>query len=290
MSRRDAALLIILGALWGAVYPLTAAVLRELPTPAVVVARTTLSALVLIPLAIRSGALKAVRARPAAVVAAALLQATIPLVLLTAGQQHVSPGLAGILVASQTVWATLISAVADRKVHTRQLSGVLLGLCGVALVFLKDLHLGSTNAWGGASLLGAAVFFALGAIWIERVIPEVPPLGTATAAMAVSSLAVIPFTAATALRPPTLPTAGWLLLLGVVATGGALVLFYVLIHRIGAVRANLAGYLAPGFAVAYDMFLGEPVSLAALAGLALILAGSVIGSTSDRDPSSRHRL
>jgi drug/metabolite transporter (DMT)-like permease len=60
-------------------------------------------------------------------------------------------------------------------------------------------------------------------------------------------------------------------------TGGALVLFYALVHRIGAVRANLAAYLAPGFAVAYGaVFLGERVSLKALAGLILILTGSYI--------------
>lgn len=52
---------------------------------------------------------------------------------------------------------------------------------------------------------------------------------------------------------------------------------YALVHRIGAVRANLAAYLAPGFAVAYGaVFLGERVSLKALAGLVLILTGSYI--------------
>jgi hypothetical protein len=44
MARRDAVLLVVLGALWGSVYPLTTVVLRELSPPAVVLVRTGLSA------------------------------------------------------------------------------------------------------------------------------------------------------------------------------------------------------------------------------------------------------
>jgi drug/metabolite transporter (DMT)-like permease len=277
VSRRDAGLLILLGAGWGAVYPLTAVVLRELSTPAVVIGRTALSAMVLIPVAARSGAWTAVRNRPIAVLVAALLQATIPLVLLTAGQRHVSAGLAGILVASQPIWATVLSAIADRSAHLRQFTGVLLGLCGVSLIFLRDLHLGSTSGWGGTALLLAAMLFAAGAVWIERVVSDVPPLTTATAAMTVSAFALAPFAAAAPLRMPDPPTAGWLLVLGVVTTGGMLVLFYTLIRRIGAIRANLASYLAPVFAVGYGMvFFGERASSEALVGLLLILGGSYI--------------
>jgi drug/metabolite transporter (DMT)-like permease len=56
--------------------------------------------------------------------------------------------------------------------------------------------------------------------------------------------------------------------LGVVATAGALVLFYRLIVDVGAVRANLAGYLAPGFAVGFGVvLLDESVGALDLLGL-----------------------
>jgi drug/metabolite transporter (DMT)-like permease len=128
---------------------------------------------------------------------------------------------------------------------------------------------------------------AAGAVHIQRVIPDVPPLGTATAAMTVSALALAPFAGLTDLRTPDPATLGWLITLGVGATGGALVLFYTLIHRIGAVRANLVGYLAPAFAVAYGTaLLGEQITIQAVAGLVVILTGSYItGAGPRRDPA-----
>lgn len=277
VTRRDSILLILLGAAWGAAYPLTAVVLREFSTPAVVFARTALSAIVLLPFAARSGTLRAIRAHPAGIFVAAVLQVTVPLLLFTAGQRFISAGLAGILLASQPVWVAIIAAIIDRTFHARQFGGVFTGLCGVTLLFFHDIHIGGKSGLAAALLLAAAVSLAAGAVWAERVIPDVPPLATATAAMIITAVALIPFAAMTSWTAPHPSTLVWLLILGIVATGAALVLFFALVRRIGAVRASIAFYLAPGFAVAYGaVFLGERVSLEALAGLVLILAGSYI--------------
>lgn len=97
--------------------------------------------------------------------------------------------------------------------------------------------------------------------------------------MVVSSLALLPLAA---VSPPAMPpasTVAWLLVLGIIATGTALLVFYTLIHRIGSVNANLAGYLAPGFAVLYGaVLLDEPVTASALGGATVILVGSYIAT------------
>jgi drug/metabolite transporter (DMT)-like permease len=133
--------------------------------------------------------------------------------------------------------------------------------------------------WGALELLPAAACYAAGSVYIERVIPGVPPIATAAAAMAVSALALAPFAAATGLRFPGPSTAAWVILLGVAGTGAALAAFYLLIQRAGAERANLAGYLAPAFAVLYGLaFLGEHLRPGDFAGLALVLAGSYLAA------------
>ncbi|MEV6987320.1 DMT family transporter [Sphaerisporangium sp. NPDC051017] len=281
MNRRDAALLVLLGALWGAIYPLTAVVLRDLPVLAIVAARTGLAAVVLTPLAFHRGVMKVLWTRPGGVLVASLVQVVIPLALLTSAQQYVSAGLAGILLATQPVWAAVLSAGVSRTVRARQVAGVLIGLCGVTVLFLRDVQLGSSSGWAAIALVAAAAFIAAGALWVERGLSDVPPLGIAAAAMAISTVMITPVAAVAKISPPPPSTVGLLLILGVVSTAGALVLFYTLIHHIGAVRANLAGYLDPGFAVVYSMiFLGEIATPAALLGLLLILAGSYIGATS----------
>lgn len=280
MTRRDSALLIVLGATWGAVYPLTTLALRDLSPPAVVFYRAALATLVLLPLALRSRIFRPAAARPLAVLGAALLQATIPLVLLTTGQQHVSAALAGIVLATQPLWAAALPAVTGHRQRARTLTGILTGLCGIIVLFAGGLHLDATTGWGSLELLAAAACYAAGSVYIERVIPEVPPIATAAAAMIVSAVALAPFAAAAGLRIPGPETAAWVILLGVAGTGAALAAFYVLIQRAGAVRANLAGYLAPAFAVLYGLaFLGERLHPGAFAGLALILAGSYLAAT-----------
>src|SRR6185295_5464932 len=52
-----------------------------------------------------------------------------------------------------------------------------------------------------------------------------------------------------------------------------------LISEVGASRASVVAYLAPGFAVTYGaIFLGEEVTLSTIAGLGLILGGSWIAA------------
>ncbi len=289
MTRRDALLLLLLGAVWGAVYPLTSLALRELDPPSVVVARTTLAALLLVPLAIHGRLLAWFRVRPARLLVAALLQATIPLLLLTIGQQHVAAGLAGILVGTQPVWATALTVAVDRSVHPRELLGILAGLIGVVLLFLQDLDNVGTGLWGGALLLGAAGCYGTGTVYIQHRLADVPPLATATAAMAISAVALAPLVITAAAPRLDAVTIGWLLALGIGGTGAALVLFYGLIQRIGAVRANLAAYLAPSFAVAYDAaFLHGRITATVLGGLVLVTVGSLLtGIPSQADHADR---
>jgi drug/metabolite transporter (DMT)-like permease len=67
--------------------------------------------------------------------------------------------------------------------------------------------------------------------------------------------------------------------LGVVGTALAFVIFYRLIAELGAGRASLVSYLAPGVALIYGAtLLDEHVGWAAITGLALILGGVAVAS------------
>ena len=83
--------------------------------------------------------------------------------------------------------------------------------------------------------------------------------------------------AGVALAPDHIP--GWktiasILVLGVVATAVAYLLFFTIIAGAGSAYASLVTYLVPPIALAYGaIFLGERFGASAFAGLALILAG-----------------
>ena len=94
---------------------------------------------------------------------------------------------------------------------------------------------------------------------------------------------------------PSFEAVGSLVLLGAGGTGLAFLWFYTLISEVGPARASVIAYIAPGFSVVYGVvLLDERFSVAAVAGLGLILAGSWLavggrakrGSTRDRAPAA----
>ena len=76
-----------------------------------------------------------------------------------------------------------------------------------------------------------------------------------------------------------------LVVLGVLGTALAFVIYYELIGAIGAARAALVSYLAPGVALFYGaIFLDETITAAAIVGLVAILGGVAIASRARKVP------
>jgi drug/metabolite transporter (DMT)-like permease len=156
---------------------------------------------------------------------------------------------------------------------------MLLGLSGVALcVGVESVH----SIWaflGALAMVGAAACYALSSFVVKRY------KGLTSVTVSFISIlvgAVLTLPAAVATAPSSLPgTRATLamLTLGVVGTALAFVIFYKLIAEVGAGRASLVSYLAPGVALLYGaLLLDEPITVAAIAGLALILGGVALAS------------
>ena len=82
---------------------------------------------------------------------------------------------------------------------------------------------------------------------------------------------------------PSLPVLGALAGLGLLCTAAPFYLYYWLIQHAGAQRATLVTYLNPGVAVLLGVLvLHEQLTLTAILGLALILAGSWLATRGRR--------
>ena len=277
MSRRSVLLMGVLAATWGASYLFIKIGLRDLSAPFLVSSRLALGTLVLLPFALRVHPLRALRGRWPSVVLLALANMAGSFLLITYGEERIASGLTGVLVASSPVFAALIGLRFDRSARLGPLGwgGIGLGMVGVLVLFGADLTADGDLVVGGLMVLLSGVGYAIGAHLMRARMAGVPPVATATATMGVSALVTLPF--ALASLPDAVSTKPLLslLVLGAVGTGLAFLLFYTLISEVGAARASVVAYVAPGFSVFYGaVALGEPVTVGAVAGLVLILLGS----------------
>lgn len=282
MERRDWIQFGALAAMWGASYLFIKVALEDVSPAMVVFVRTGLAALVLLPFALGSNALAGLRGRLWPVAVLALVQVAAPFMLISAGEEHISSSLAGILVATAPIFTFLLATGLDQdeRADGVALAGVALGIAGVVLLLGVDAGGGTAVLAGGLMVVLASLGYALGSFYLKRRFAGVAPLGTVTATMAASALMALPLAALTAPHEaPSIDALGSLAALGILGTGISFVIFYTLIARIGASRTSLVAYVAPGFAVLYGVvLLDESFGAATLAGLVMIVGGSWIAA------------
>jgi drug/metabolite transporter (DMT)-like permease len=288
MTRRAWLLFAAVALLWGVPYLFIKVAVAEVPPVTVVFARVALAAALLGPVAARRGALRGLRGRLPQLALLALLEITIPFLLISMGEQRITSSLAGLLIASMPLFVALLALRFDpaERVTGARLLGLLVGIAGVAALLGIDLAGDLSQVAGGAMVLLATLCYATSTLLVKRAFSDVPMLGVVTVATAISALLLAPFALAlTPARLPSLNVALALAGLGVLCTAAGLLAYFALIVEAGPSRAAVITYMNPAVAVALGVaVLGEPLTGAILAGFALIIAGSWL---STRPPAPR---
>jgi drug/metabolite transporter (DMT)-like permease len=282
MTRRSWLALIATAAVWGSSYLFIKVALRDFSEGAIVCIRTALGAALLLSVAARRGVLGEARARARWIALIALIQVVGPFLLITYGENHVSSSLTAILISTVPIFTALLALGFDPAERSQgwALVGIVVGIVGVAMLFGVDLSGSRDELAGGAMMLAAALGYAISWLLVKHKLAGAPPVAVAGGTMLVATLLTAPLLVASPpAAAPALDAIGSLLALGAGGTGVAFVLYYTLIADIGPARASMVGYVAPAFSIVYGVvLLGEDLTLAAVGGLALILAGSWLGA------------
>jgi drug/metabolite transporter (DMT)-like permease len=266
--------LTLLGAIWGASFMFMRVAAGDFGPFALVEVRLAFGALVLAPFLWRA------RAQFTAVLCLrvagiAMMNATIPLTLFAWAAERAPAGIGAISNGMTVMFAALVAFLFfGERIGTWRLAGLITGFLGVAIL-ASGKTAGVSVAPAALAGTAASLCYGVGINLVRRYLTPYPPAAVAAAALASGALAILPLAVVNWPRHP-LPAASWAsaLLLGVLCTGFAFVLYYRLVARIGAARTSTVTYLIPLFGVVWAwLLLGEPVTLTmALAG-ALILAG-----------------
>lgn len=196
------------------------------------------------------------------------------------GARKLPSGMIAILFGMSPLMVGLLSQLVFKSTRfsTLQWLGLLLGLAGLALIFLQEDELAAVDSASVALVLTGVLSYGVSALWLKQLPQALPPLVQTTGALWLSALAsflVVPLLAGPA--PSHMP--GWpsLLALAYSASVGSIVamLFYFfLLQRIEVGTMALTTLITPVFALLLGvLFNDERFHGEVLWGMAMILLG-----------------
>ena len=307
MTPRQIGQLVLVSALWGSMFMLVKYALADFSPAEVAFFQAIIGAVGLFVIVNAKGGearakLGDVLRRPGWALLLGALAIAAPFTLITFGELTVPSGLAGVLASTTPIFFALFALLVNPSVavNRRQGAGLIVGLLGVALIVgVHSIHTLS-QFLGALALLGAAASGALSYFVVRLQYREkgVPASTSSFFALGIGSLLTLPIAVVTAPRElPGVRAVLAVIALGLLCTALAYLLYYSLIDQVGGQRAALANYLTPAFALFYGvLLLNESLTLAAVIGLVLIVAGAetTLRGASDRrskdDLRTRYRV
>ena len=269
-----------MGFVWGVPYLLIKVAVADLTPISLVLLRTAIGALLLVPLAAMRGSLRPLLAHWKMIVAFTLVEVTVPWLLLSNAETHLTSSLTGLLIAAVPLIGAVLGLLigGDDRLDLRRAVGLVIGFAGVAALVGLDFSVIDVGAVLQLGLVAAG--YAIGPMIVARRLGGVPALGVVAASLALTAVVYAPL--GVAQLPRTLPPVDVIVavaILGAVCTALAFLLFFALIAEVGALRAQAITYVNPAVALVLGIaLLGEPFTVGAVVGLALILLGLALAT------------
>lgn len=273
--------LLALTALWGSAFLLNELALASFPPSVLVGARIAIAAaLIYAYLRLTGDSLPKPGRAWLPMLVLAVFGNVLPFHLIAWAQLHIASSLAGILMAVMPLFVLTLAHffIPGARLTVYRLAGFVVGFTGVTVVigpeFLRGLA-GNTALLGAIAALGAALSYSISAIYARR-LGAGDPVRRSAGMLIVASMLAAPaaLVEIPAIAAPSLVSVAALVVLGLLATGFATLLYFRLVQGPGPTFLSFVNYLVPAWAVvAGALFLDESLSLSVFVGLALILSG-----------------
>lgn len=248
--------------------------------------RVVIAALFLLPILLMRGLGPTLRSHWKATFAIGIVNSAIPFACFTYALLSITTGLTSILNATVPLFGAVVAWLwlKDRPNGSRTL-GLLVGFMGVAMLawskasFKPDAS-GVSTGWAVLACLLATLCYGIAASASKRYLSGLPSLVSATGSQIGAALGLAPLTLWYWPEHPVTLNA-WLavLMLGVLCTGIAYILYFRLIERAGPAKALSVTFAIPVFAVLYGVvLLGEAVTPWMLGCGVVIVLGTTLST------------
>jgi drug/metabolite transporter (DMT)-like permease len=279
-------LLAIVAAIWGSSYMFIKVAVEEIEPTAMMCLRLVLAAAVLVPVLLAvvgaRAAVGEIRAAGWDAWAVGILNMALPFTLIAWGEKYIDSGIAAIANASVPIFVVLLALRFNpaERVRGARLLGILVGFAGVGVLTGLNPEGGWWAVAGTLAIVAASLSYASANHYVQHRFAGTTPLVITVASSITGALVLLPF--ALVQLPDEVPSwkaLGSIAALGILGTALALLFFYRMLASYGASRASLVTYLLPPTALVYGaLILDERITLNAILGLLLILAGVALGS------------
>lgn len=282
MHTRDLIDLLVLGAIWGASFLFMRVAAPEFGAVPLIAARVGIAAMFLIPVLARRSGLRQLYEHAPKLTLLGAINSAIPFSLFAYAVLSVTAGFASVLNSTAPLFGALVAFVwlRDRPGPAR-IAGLIVGFAGVlVLVWGRVSVAGDGGGLAVMAGLTAAVLYGISANYVKKRLSGVDSLVVATGSLVAATVLLTPL--AVFYWPETPPSStSWIsaVLLAVVCTGVAYILYFRLLSRVGPSKTLAVTYLIPAFGVLWGYFiLREPITPSMVVGCTVILVGTTLAT------------
>lgn len=206
-----------------------------------------------------------------------LSSAAIPFFLISFGEKYIPSSLAAVINGSVPIFVLLLGFLTRmEQITSRKLSGVLLGVIGLIIIFLPSLiNNTEISLFGSALVCIASIFYAIGMLYSRRFLMGLPFLVAPTMQIIFSTLCLLPFFLFLELPHistiPTITSIIGIIGLSFFGTIMAFILYYKILELADASFLSLSTMLFPLIGLILGIiFLKEAITWSMLIGAAFI--------------------
>jgi len=276
------AIFCILSIVWGSSFILMKEGLTALSAYQVASLRMLFSGLVLLPFAI-SAFKKIPKEKMGTVFLAGFLGNFIPAYLFCIAETNIDSSLAGILNSLTPLFTILVGlSFFKTTINKQKMIGVMIGFIGLCLLFAAGKNISFQNLSFASLVLVATFFYGLNVNLVGKFLKNIRSIDIVSVAFAfliIPSTLILYITGYFSMsfnNPHFQQATIASIILGVVGTSIASILFYMLIKRSTIIFASMVTYGIPVIAVAWGVYFGESISILQIGSLLIILAGVYI--------------
>ena len=280
MRPADLGRLLLLAAIWGASYLFMRIAVPHVGAEWMVEGRTLSGGLVMAAFLALTRTSPALARHWRGYLVLGALAVALPFWLIGTAVKTIDASTAAILNATSPIFSAIVAAFWIRERLTlEKVAGIALSMAGIAiLVGWTPRPMTGAELLACSLSLAACACYGAASVYTKVRLKDAPPAALSTASCLVGAAVMAPFTPWAGLAAPV-PASAWaaILVLGIVCTGFAFILYYRLIADLGPVRATTVTLLIPVFGIAWGViFLGEPLTAGRVAGAGTVLLGCAL--------------